>query len=66
MAKELTVSEAAQLAGYSERHVRRLARQGQVDARQVGGWLYLIDRQSLMEYAEKMKALGQYKYAPDK
>jgi len=64
MGDELTVAEAAEQTGYSERHIRRLARDSKIDARQVGGWLYLIDADSLAEYVAKMHQLGNGKHAP--
>jgi excisionase family DNA binding protein len=64
--KELmTVGEASVLSGYSERHIRRLAREGRVEAQQAGGWMYLIDRDSLMGYVEKMQELGESKHSPN-
>ena len=64
MGDELTVSEAAALTGYSERHIRRLAKDGNIKARQVGNWLYLIDKASLLAYVDEMKTLGNGKHAP--
>jgi len=64
MGDELTVSEAAALTGYSERHIRRLAKDETITARQVGEWLYLVNKESLLAYVEKMKALGNEKHAP--
>ena len=64
MGDELTVSEAAELTGYTKRHLRRLAKDGDIEARQVGGWLYLLDRGSVEGYARRMEALGKKKHAP--
>lgn len=61
---ELTVSEAAELVSYTERHIRRLAKNKSIKARQVGDWLYLVDKDSLLAYADRMKALGSEKHAP--
>lgn len=61
---EITVAEAAELTGYSERHIRRWAKDESIEARQVGGWLYLIDRESLLQHVGEMKALGNSKHAP--
>jgi len=66
MSMEITVSEAAALTGYSERHIRRLAKEKRIEARQVGEWLYLVGRESLLAYVEKMKALGNEKHAPNR
>jgi excisionase family DNA binding protein len=62
---ELTVSEAAAKTGYSERHIRRLAQEEKIEARQVGNWLYLIDEASLDNYVAKMRALGNEKHDPN-
>lgn len=64
MSKELTVSEAAQRSGYSEGHIRRLARGGDIEARRVGRRVLVIDAQSLDNYTEKMRDLGTQKHAP--
>jgi len=63
MGQEITTSEAAKQTGYSERHIRRWAKDRRIKARQVGGWLYLVDRDSLLAHVEKMKALGNEKHA---
>jgi excisionase family DNA binding protein len=44
---EVTVAEAAQLTGYSDRHIRRLARNG--FGRRVGG-AWAVDRDALAAY----------------
>jgi excisionase family DNA binding protein len=59
----ITTAEAAELTGYSERHIRRLASDGTVDARLVGKQLYLVDKASLLAYVEKMDRLGKSKHA---
>jgi len=62
---ELTIAEAARLTGYSGRHIRRLVQDnGPVKGRRIAGWLYLVDRQSLLAYAEQMKTLGNSKHDP--
>ena len=53
MAREVTVSQAAEATGYTDRHIRRLARAGKIEARQVGNWLYLVGLDSLLSYIEK-------------
>lgn len=62
---ELTVSEAAERTGYSKRHIRRLAKDGTIAHRQVGHWLYLIDKEDLDAYVAKMRALGDDKHSPN-
>ena len=50
----LTVAEAAGLTGYTEVHMQRLARLGQVTARKVGRQ-WVIDRASLLTWKETAK-----------
>ena len=62
-ALEITTPEAAELTGYSGRHIRRLALEGTIKARLVGKRLYLIDKTSLLVYAKRMDLLGTEKHA---
>lgn len=64
MTEPLTVSQAAKLTGYSERHIRRLCKDEKIKSRQAGGWLYLIDADSLQAYVDEMKRLGSEKHSP--
>jgi excisionase family DNA binding protein len=61
---KLTVTEAAELTGYSEGHIRYLVRNEKVEAERLGKLVYLIDRPSLVNYATKMETLGTEKHAP--
>ena len=54
----LTTAQAAALARYHSEHIRELARSGQVKARKFGP-VWMIDRASLLAYAEEMAAAGQ-------
>jgi len=45
--RELSVKAAAEQAGVSERHMRRLVRAGTIRARQVSGWFWLVDAADL-------------------
>lgn len=59
----LTTDEAARVTGYSFRHLRRLAREGSIEARKVGrDWLIKAD--SLGGYQAKMDAMGAEKHNP--
>ena len=59
----LTTRGAAELSGYSAKYLRRLARQGRIDARKVGrDWL--INRESLLAYVAEMDCLGPAKHNP--
>jgi excisionase family DNA binding protein len=64
--RELTVEEAAQRTGYSQRHIRRLAgmKDNPLKARLVGHRLYVIDTAALDTYVEEMQRLGTEKHAP--
>ena len=60
---KMTVAEVAELTGYSEGHIRYLIRNDRIDAERVGERVYLIDRDSAVEYAARMDALGNEKHA---
>ena len=59
---ELTVTQASEVSGYSEAHIRRLAGKGKIKARRVGKRVFLIDAESLKQYVDRMKALGTDKH----
>lgn len=61
---KLTVAEAAELSGYTRRHVTRLVKQERVAGQRVGQRVYLVDRASLLAYVEEMRTLGNEKHAP--
>lgn len=51
MEEWITPKEAAQLTGYNEEHIRRLARGGKITAKKWGrDWM--IDRISLLDYLQ--------------
>jgi excisionase family DNA binding protein len=56
-----TTIEVAELTGYDYARVRRLAREGHIEAEKLGR-AWLVRRKSLMEYAEKMKELSAAKH----
>lgn len=61
MTEYLTTKEAAELAGLADEYVRRLAREGRVEAvRKPSG--YWIVKASLLEYVERMRELGTQKF----
>lgn len=53
----ITVSEAAELSGYTPQHVRLLIRQGLINARRAGG-IWLIEASSLRNYIENAPKPG--------
>jgi excisionase family DNA binding protein len=59
----LTTKEAAELSGYDASYVRLLVRRGKVEGRKFGK-AWMVNRQSVCEYAEKMKDLGPSKHDP--
>jgi excisionase family DNA binding protein len=61
---EATPTEAARLTGYSAGHIRWLARHKKIKYRRIGERVLLIDVQSLLEHAEKMRELGTAKHSP--
>jgi excisionase family DNA binding protein len=59
----ITTAEAAELTGYDVTHIRLLVRKGSITGRKFGrDWM--IDRESVKDYAEEMKRLGLAKYDP--
>ena len=55
--------EAADLTGYNIKYLRRLVRSGRIEARKVGrDWL--IKRESLLAYKQRMDRLGPQKHNP--
>jgi excisionase family DNA binding protein len=53
----LTVSEAAELSGYHENHIRRIVRAGHVQAQKWGN-AWMVSKNSLLEYQEQISAQG--------
>ncbi len=61
--KWITTAEAGELSGYNVYHVRRLAVQGKIEAKKQGrDWF--LSKSSLLEYVERMQALGPAKHDP--
>jgi hypothetical protein len=59
----INTGQAQELTGYSVAYLRRLANRGDVEARKVGrDWL--IWRDSLLAYKDRMERLGQAKHNP--
>ena len=55
---------AAEKSGYSTNHIRKLIRDQQVAARNIGIWL--VHLPSLLEYKAEMDELGSSKFDPTK
>lgn len=58
----LTVAEAASLSGYSVHHLRHLLASGRVVGVKLEGRVWLVQRDSLLDYTGTMQALGRKKY----
>lgn len=59
----ITTAEAAELTGYSDFHIRRLARKDKIKGRKFGrDWM--INRESILAYEKRMKELGASKHDP--
>jgi excisionase family DNA binding protein len=56
MEQYISTREARELTGYTEAHVRELARDKKIESKKIGQAV-LIDRKSLLVYAKKMKDL---------
>jgi len=50
----VTTSEGAALTGYTEEHVRRLCRGGDVDAKKMAG-VWLVNKHSLREHQDTVR-----------
>ena len=55
---------AAEKTGYSTNHIRKLIRDQQVSARNIGIWL--VHLPSLLQYKAEMDELGPSKFDPTK
>jgi excisionase family DNA binding protein len=54
----LTVSEAAQLSAYDPEHIRRLIREGEIEARKFS-IVWMVSRESLLVYVKKAQTWGK-------
>jgi excisionase family DNA binding protein len=54
----ITTDEAAQLIGYTRRHVRRLVETGKVNGRRFGK-VWQVSRSSLLAYLRRAEKLGE-------
>ncbi len=61
MPEWISVKEAAEISGYHPDYVRRLVRQGKLEAERKGP-MYWIDRASLEAYLEEMRRLGTQRF----
>lgn len=57
----VSVDEAAQITGYAQDHLRRLIRQGKINATKKGV-MWWVELESLQEYKKKMDELGADKF----
>lgn len=60
----ISVSEAAELSGYTPQHIRLLIRQGLIAARRAGG-IWLIEASSLRNYVDSNPKPGPKPDKPD-
>jgi excisionase family DNA binding protein len=59
----ITTAEAAELTEYNPEYIRQMIRRGVIKAEKKGrDWW--IDKNSIVEYVEKMKQLGTAKHSP--
>lgn len=58
----IDVSEAAAKAGYHPDHLRRLIRQGRIEAKK-RGTMWWVDKASLLDYMATVEELGTKKHA---
>ena len=60
----ITTAEAVALTGYHIKHVRKLARDGVIEARKVTPRAWLLNRDSLLRYKMEMETLGDRRHSP--
>ena len=65
LADYVTADEAAEIAGYHVNYIRRLMRAHKITGRKAG-LVWLIERDSLQAYRERIQALGAQKFTPDR
>jgi excisionase family DNA binding protein len=65
LADYITADEAAEIAGYHVNYIRRLMRAQKIKGRKAG-LVWLIERDSLQAYMERIQALGAQKFTPDR
>lgn len=58
----ISVTEAAEVSGYSAGHIRWLVQNEKIAYRRVGKRFLLIDRKSLLDYTTEMDQLGTAKF----
>jgi excisionase family DNA binding protein len=58
----LTVSQAAELTGYSKYHIRYLLRESTIQGQKVGQ-AWLVNREDLLRYKTEMDSLGTEKFS---
>jgi len=54
----LTVNEAAELSGYDPQHIRRLIRDGEIEARKFS-IVWMVNRKSLLGYVKTAQTWGK-------
>ncbi len=59
----LTVNEAAKLSGYNPEYLRRLMRDQKIEYRKFS-FIYLVNRESLLEYLKKAGSTQDKRYSP--
>jgi len=65
MTTMVSIAEAVKLTSYSHEHINWLLRNGKVGGRKAGTF-WIVDLESLKEYEERMKELGNQKHSPSK
>lgn len=56
----LTIKQAAELVGYSIRHMTRLCDEGKIKAERFG-WMYAVDEESAKSYAANAPRPGPHR-----
>ena len=59
----LTIQEAANISGYHPEYIRRLIRNGEIDARKFS-IVWQVKRDSLLSYIETANAMADKRFTP--
>lgn len=61
----ITTEEGQELTGFTREHITRLVRAGKVKGRRFG-WVWQVDKESLLEYTKQAERNSDGRYGPRK
>ena len=60
----IPTTEAATLTGYTVRYIQQLAREGIIEAQKITPHAWLVNRDSILAYKQRMEEMGTEKFSP--